>query len=416
MKSSQDDIKRQNGERGSQFEAAIVKILDKQGEVQWTKPIDKSIMEDAKECARAIVSDIGQPTHALQCGQHTSTEVGDISLSFSGGKKFNIEMKYISGSANGTWHNTSADLFINQLPGYGFLTIKELLNSTPMADILGETLEIPITDNLTYVCGPKDSFNSTLKNIFEPFEPFDMLHSGADEVDDFLPNQDANSPFGSTHTSYIENNHDTVILIDDGGTIYTRLMKDDEYKDYYEKYKESIADEDDLDEENGFDDDTDDDDTDDDYNDWYELETGKNWKLNGTSEAIISPAMVYAKVMKFIGRKVMGYLGKSHYTTIMSYPDLPQKVLSLFCDKKESSDKMKDGKRPAFLIVFNRKTQQTGIFDCKNYKAEGNITFNQDTDNKYTISSDSVTFTFQYAWGGGSGIKNPVIRVFLGNK
>ena len=89
--------------------------------------------------------------------------------------------------------------------------------------------------------------------------------------------------------------------------------------------------------------------------------------------------------------------------------------MGLFCDKKESSEKMKDGKRPDYLIVFARNKGTTTIFDCQNYGSGGTDTveFEKLTDNRYSIGNDKVKFAFQYGWQGGAGIKNPTIRVFL---
>lgn len=307
-------------------------------------------------------------------------------------------MKYVSDNSTGTWHNTSADLFIRQLPGHDFLSIRDALNKVPMKVILNGNLDIQVSSNLVFRCNPRKSFNETMTMLFEPFEPFDILLSGSSETDDMIPNSDSNSPFNSTHTSSIQDNYESVILLKaNDGSVYTRLLADDEYDKHFNEEAE-------LDE---FDDE--------DYNDEYELSSGSSWVLTDTEEAVINPAMVYEKVLKVIGNKVMGYIGLSHFKTIMEDPTLPQQVLSLFCDKKEASDKMKDGKRPDYLIAFSKSSGKASIFNCQNYKANDSdeIQFRKLTDNRYTIGNSNVEFAFQYAWGGGAGIKNPVIRVFL---
>ena len=47
--------KQDNAITGTQFEAAVVKCLDKRGVVQWTKSIDPEIMKDGIACAKKII-------------------------------------------------------------------------------------------------------------------------------------------------------------------------------------------------------------------------------------------------------------------------------------------------------------------------------------------------------------------------
>lgn len=397
--------KQYNAITGTQFEAAVVKQLDKNGVVQWTKPIEPEIRKDGITCAQRIIQELdldGNIKSVYQCGQHTSTQSGDIVLTDNNNTEYRLEMKYVSDNSTGTWHNTSADLFIRQLPGHDFLTINDALNKVPMKVILNGELEIQVSSNLIFKCDPKKSFNETMSILFEPFEPFDILLSGSSETDDMTPDSGANSPLGSTHTATIQDNYESVILIRTNDGLYTRLLADDEYDKYFKE-------EDELDELDEFDDE------DEDYNDQYELSNGSSWVLIDTEESVINPAMIYEKVLKVIGNKVMGYIGLSHFNTIMKDPTLPQQVLSLFCDKKEASDKMKNGKRPDYLIAFSKSSGKASIFNCQNYQAgdSDEIQFHKLTNNRYTIGNSNVAFAFQYAWGGGAGIKNPVIRVFL---
>lgn len=395
-----DTEKAENAFRGTQFEAAIVKILSpKNNIVQYKGKVNPDIQKNAIDCSEVILSKIcngRNPAMAEQVGQHTSTMTGDIAIKMNpkADKMISLEMKYISGTSNGTWHNTSADLLPNQLPEYNFLTIREAFN-TPLSEMMdSDRLTIPVTASLSFICDGKRSFIENLKIAFEPFEPFDIVFSGKDELDDFSPNNRLNSPLGDTHTSTIADNHEEVIVsrLDDG-KLYTRTFTDEYPEDADDEY-----------------------DDDEDINNYFLLENQSCWIFkNNSEEDVISPADLYKTVMTVLGKTVMGYLGRSHFNTIMGNKELPQKVLSLFCDKKESSDKMENGKRPDFLIVFDRDHGKTSVFNCLNYHAGNSdaITFDRKTDNRYSIGNDSVMFSFQYGWQGGASIKNPTIRVFL---
>ena len=76
------------------------------------------------------------------------------------------------------------DIALGKKFGSKFMTIKELLNGPPMKEILDGNLEIPIDDVLTFVVDGNDTFNQVYAKLFEPFEPFDILLTGDDEVDD----------------------------------------------------------------------------------------------------------------------------------------------------------------------------------------------------------------------------------------
>lgn len=315
--SHKEEEKRENAQRGTEFEAAIVKNLSPQKfSVQYKGKVRENIEQDAINCADKIRKRLGISNeniiNAIQCGQHTSTEIGDVIVWIENGPKkgLRLEMKYINGNSNGTWHNTSADLFENLLGdkfGSHFMTVKELLNGPSMKEILGGNMEIPIDDVLTFVVNEKDTFNQVYAKLFEPFEPFDILVTGKDELDDMEAHFDSNAPLGNdTHTSTISDNYDSVILIKDGKSMYTRLMKDDEYEKYF------TEDDDEFDGDDDFD-----------FNDMYQLSNPRCWKFNG-EEAVVNPAMIYEKVMSVIGNRVMGYLGKTHFETIKKNPILAE--------------------------------------------------------------------------------------------
>lgn len=189
-------------------------------------------------------------------------------------------------------------------------------------------------------------------------------------------------------------NFDYVILIPHkDGFATCRPLKDNEMPKYYKE---------DIDEE-----------IDDEYKE-QELGYGDCWKFSSSSEVVISPSLLYYKVLMPMGKQFVGYIGASNFKIMSKNKTLPQKVLSMICDKKESSGLLEDGKRPDFLVVFSRTKKSTSVFNCANYKASDSdeILFQKNTDNRYTIGNDVVAFTFQYAWRNGA-FSNPVLTIQL---
>ena len=98
-----------------------------------------------------------------------------------------------------------------------------------------------------------------------------------------------------------------------------------------------------------------------------------------------------------------------HIGLIKGDGELPTKILSVLCDKVESSGRLSE-KRPDFLVVYSTTKKKTAIFDCANYKSgnSDSIEFDDRTENRYFIGNESVGFSVQYYWKNG-GFSHPAL-------
>lgn len=392
--------KSENGANGTKFEAAVVKTILPQGKVQYTGKIEPEIIEDARLCAPEILNRLNLKPKDIasisQIGQHTSSMVGDISLTDTSGNTYSIEMKYIQDSGTGTWHNPSINVFVNEFPDMGFITPVNMLNTVIGKMNLPNT-KFQVSENLMFMCDESMTVLENLECLCEPFSLVDEDESAYEELELInYPQKGLNSPLGNRNDSTWAKIHEPVFLtLGKDGNVACKALSDDDYENVFSENEK----------------------------DEYEAEYSEKtlyashcWKIRG-KQVMVSPAEIYDNVLKPLGKYVVGYIGRKNFEVIMKDPELPTKVLSLLCDKKESSGLLESGKRPDFLVIFKKGNKSTSIFDCKNFKAgdSDKINFVKNTENRYTIGNANIGFTFQYAWRNGA-FSNPVLTVQLVSK
>lgn len=321
------EAKSDNGRIGSEFERQVTAYLNRES-VPW-------LNQDAIDCAKYIIDflvDKGYDTESIraeQCGKSVNTERGDIKV-FIGNKRqpkeIRLEMKYVAGKSSGTWHNTSPNILNAICPNQNFVTVRSEINReiTPEALLTGD-LNFQIGNDLSFTC--KGTFFESLDACLEPFWKNGIIPR---------PNN-SSSPFTIEEGKIIKNNN-TVALFKRGNSLYAKPISDIwgiKTPDLNLKGSEKI--------DNAF-----------------------VWNFTGESEVCkITPAMVYKKVMVYLGKSISHNILEQHFSLLEQNPECKALLLSSIIDKVRSADGVAKG-YPDYLVVYSRnsKSNPTSIFNC----------------------------------------------------
>ena len=371
------ESKADNGRNGSEFERQVTAYLNGES-YPW-------LNQDAINCAKYITDflvDKGYNTQSMraeQCGGSVNTERGDIKV-FIGDKRqpkeIRLEMKYVTGKSSGTWHNTSPNMLKVICPNQNFTTVKSEINRTitPEALLSGD-LNFQINDDLSFTC--KGTFFESLDACLEPFWKNGIIPR---------PNN-ASSPFTIEERRIIKNNS-TVALFKKGNSLYAKSISDT-----WGIKKPDLN-----------------------LNSSEKIDNASFWRFTGKSDVCkITPAMVYKKVMVYLGKSISHNILEQHFSILEQNPECKALLLSSIIDKIKSADGVAKG-YPDYLVVYSRnsKSNPTSIFNCSEF-AENNDEEPELVKKSilgYYIGNATIGFTCQYSWGNGTFINNPVIRIF----